>query len=312
MTSIAPSLMDAVPRPPGRADRSRLTRSMQPETSLVGREVELARLSSMLGSGAGRLVTVTGPGGVGKTRLASAVVASWTNVAMPAIVVELAPVRAHDLVMPTIALSFGLQVGTNDPVDSIVAMVGEGQYMLVLDNLEHVLDIAPAIADLIARCPGLVVLATSRAPLRIRAEQAFPLGPLSLPQGRRGVDDIEESAAARMFAERARAVSPTFAVDASNADADRLDLRSPRRSAAGDGAGRRSHPLSESGPVARPAGSSGHDVELARRSRSPPDTDGHTRLELRTAHRRRAAIAERGVRVRRRLRPRRTRPRVGQ
>ena len=217
------TLMNSVPRPAvgpaARGNASRFSSSMRAATTLVGREEELAQLLVLLASGAMRLVTVTGPGGVGKTRLASAIIASWPDAGVPPAVVELAPVRTADLVLPTIALSFGLQVGTTDPADSIVALVGDTAQLLVLDNVEHVLETAPAIADLIARCPGLVVLATSRAPLRIRAEQEFPLGPLSLPRRGSGVDTIDESSAARMFAERARAVSPTFVVDASNAGA---------------------------------------------------------------------------------------------
>ena len=109
------------------------------------------------------------------------------------------------------------------------------------------------------------MLATSRAPLRIRAEQAFPLGPLALPQGRRGVDHIEESAAARMFAERAGAVSPTFTVDASNADViASICARLDGLPLAIELAAAHIRYLSPA-QLLGPAGSSGSDVQLARR-----------------------------------------------
>ncbi len=195
------------------------TSSIQSPTSMIGREAELDQLLSMVTSGAHRLITITGPGGVGKTRLVSAFTAAASESGVQCVLVELAPVRASDLVLPTIALSFGLQVGTADPIDAIAAVLGDNPTVLVLDNMEHVIEAAPVVAELIARCPVLVLLVTSRSPLRIRAEQEFPLGPLAVPPVGSAAAIVDRSPAARMFAERARSVSPTFAIDDRNATA---------------------------------------------------------------------------------------------
>ena len=90
---------------------------------------------------------------------------------------ELASVPSVDLVLPTVARAIGLHAATGDLTAAIAAFLGDRAQVIVLDNLEHVLEIAPDIAALLSRCRGLVILATSRAPLRIRAEQEYPLAP---------------------------------------------------------------------------------------------------------------------------------------
>jgi predicted ATPase/transcriptional regulator with XRE-family HTH domain len=198
---VAPATPAAVPVPP---------------TAMVGREAELDAVTELLLEVGTRVVTITGPGGVGKTRLAWAVAARLVDAGRELVVVELGAVRRVDLVVPTIARGFGLETGSEDLIGSIAAIIGDRTPILVLDNLEHLLDAAPDLADLVQRSSGVTVLATSRAPLRIRAEREVPLGPLPIAAGD-DVGVVRASAAARMFADRARAVVPDFTIDRDNA-----------------------------------------------------------------------------------------------
>jgi predicted ATPase len=142
---------------------------------------------------------------VGKTALALDV-ARGVAADFPAgvAVVELAPVREARLVLPAIARALGVRQLSDPLVDGVTAFVGTRRQLLVLDNLEQVLDAAPDIGELLARCPGLVALATSRAALRIRAELDRPLDPLPVP-ARDDPSSVAESAAALVFLDRARA-----------------------------------------------------------------------------------------------------------
>lgn len=201
-----PARRAAVPRPPNR---------------LLGRDRELAEVVALLRSGVTRLVTLTGPGGVGKTRLAWEVAgALLADGDAEPVAVELAPLTSADLVLPTIARSIGLHAATGDLRSAVAEFLGDSAHVLVLDNLEHLRDAAPDVAELLGRCAGLVVLATSRAPLRIRAEQEYPLAPLALPVGD-DVDTVAWSPAGQLFADRARAVAPDFVIDQRTAPAVR-------------------------------------------------------------------------------------------
>ncbi|MFQ1002652.1 ATP-binding protein [Modestobacter sp. SSW1-42] len=170
-----------------------------PAVPLLGRDCERAELVRLLHGG--RLITITGPGGVGKTSLALDVARA---VGRPAAVVELAPVTSARLVVPTLAGALGLRQSGTPLLDAVVAHLAGRQLLVVLDNLEHLLDAAGDVAELLARAPGLTVLATSRAPLRVRAEHEYPLRPLPLP-GSGHPDDVGRSPAAQVFLDRARA-----------------------------------------------------------------------------------------------------------
>ncbi len=209
-------------------------------TSLVGRDQEVAALRDRLLADSVRLLTLTGPAGTGKTRLALAVAAA-TGAAFPdgRWLVDLTPVGAASGVLPAAVRTLGLQVGGEPSAEeSLRRFLREKRLLLVLDNLEHVLGAAPAVAALLDDCPGVAVLATSREPLRVRWERLYPVPPLGLPAapaaaaspagppatagaagGEAAVAAVLESPAVELFVQRARDVRPDFRLDAENAAA---------------------------------------------------------------------------------------------
>ncbi len=171
-------------------------------TTLVGRDAETTDIAGLLDSH--RIVTITGPGGIGKSRLALEVARGQLDRFSHGVyVIALAPVADAGLV----ASSIGdvLDVADAD-VDSLAARIGSGSTLLLLDNFEQVLLASRDIATLLQRCAGLKVLVTSQAPLRIAGERQYPLQPLDVRTGGSAVD----SAAGRLFVERAQAVDPGF------------------------------------------------------------------------------------------------------
>jgi predicted ATPase/DNA-binding SARP family transcriptional activator len=197
----------------------------EPLTSFVGRADDLARIDMLLATG--RLVTVLGPGGAGKTRLAVEAARRRADGFRDGVwLVDLASVTEPAKVGAAVVASAGLRGSAlfetanrvwadwRDDVDVLADRLHGRQILLVVDNCEHLIDaIAHLVSALLVRCPQLRVLATSREPLAVDGESLVPLGPLGLPGTGAGAEEAAAAPAVRLFAERAAAVRPDFTVD---------------------------------------------------------------------------------------------------
>ncbi|MFL5759553.1 MAG: ATP-binding protein [Thermomicrobiales bacterium] len=192
-------------------------------TSFVGREREAARVCALLRRHDVRLLTLTGPGGVGKTRLALAASATVAaDFADGARFVPLAAVRDHRLVAAVLARAVGVPELSALPfADQVRAAARDTEALLLIDNFEHVLSAAPLLTELLAVCPRLTLLVTSRERLRVSGERDAPVLPLSYPDPEHlpPLPEVAAMPAVRLFTERAQAIDPDFTLTADTAAA---------------------------------------------------------------------------------------------
>lgn len=191
-------------------------------TALLGRDADLQTLRAWLDDPFARLITVVGPGGVGKTRLALEIAHAVANERTARVgFVELAATRDPALVASAIVEALGLSDATAADLPQHVASVCDDHHpmLLVLDNCEHVLDAVPLVVNLLTSAPSLRLLATSRAPLRVRGERLYTLGPLDLRADIETVlpTDLAQMPAVHFFVERVRGVRPEFRLTSANA-----------------------------------------------------------------------------------------------
>ena len=188
-----------------------------PSSGFIGRETETRTIAELLEQDV-RLVTLTGPGGTGKTRLAIHVARGLLERFLNGVFfVSIAPSSTGAEVPSEIARALQVrEIGLHDVVDELAAHLRDKSTLLLLDNFEHVLDAAPAIATLLTRAPRLKIIVTSRAPLRISGEHEVPVAPLAVPEAGT-LEEIEASPAVALFLARARAVRGEFALGPDNA-----------------------------------------------------------------------------------------------
>ena len=210
---------DPVAREKSRA-RVRANLPAQP-TSLIGREREIREVKELLRRPDVSLVTLTGTGGTGKTRVAIQVAAGmFDEFADGVLFIGLAPLRNPNLVLTTAARVLDVPARRSETLGEDLARHLRGrELLLVFDNFEHVLAAGPSVADIAASAAGVKLLVTSRAPLRVSAERVYPIWPLETPDGDEDLERVLHCDSVALFEERAQAVRPDFALTAANAQA---------------------------------------------------------------------------------------------
>jgi predicted ATPase/DNA-binding XRE family transcriptional regulator len=210
---------DLIASVPTRGARTGGSALPAPPTPIIGREQDVGSIEAQFRQRETRLVTLTGPGGVGKTRLAVEVASQLTEAFPDGVTfVDLASLRGAHLVLPTIAQSLGLRPA--GPVhEALRTFLAPRRVLLLLDNFEHMLEAAVDVASLLESCPDLAILATSRAPLRLRAESERHVSPLRMPDTGSipRAESVGDAPAAQLFLQRAREASPELTLDHKNA-----------------------------------------------------------------------------------------------
>jgi len=205
----------------GKGDRYAGLPSNLPEaiTRIIGRGADLASLIELVRKH--RVVTITGPGGVGKTRMLIELGRQLASEFLEGIAfVTFADVAEPESVVPALADALDVKEAEGRTlIDGVVALIGDTAPLLLFDNMEQVVAAAPHVAELVERCPGLRIVTTSRTPLRIAAERDYALAPLAVPSvpDSTSTDSLLAFAAVALFVERARTVQPEFAVTNENA-----------------------------------------------------------------------------------------------
>ncbi|HZB86942.1 MAG TPA: BTAD domain-containing putative transcriptional regulator, partial [Gaiellaceae bacterium] len=204
--------------PPPRPPKGNLP---APPTPLVGRELELAAVTGLLRSPDVRLVTLTGTGGTGKTRLALEVARELAaDLPDGAVLVDLAPLAEPEEVVPTVARTLAVAESRGSTLESLKEALRDRGLLLFLDNFERVDDAAPVVSELLAAAPGVKALVTSRAVLRLSGEYEYPLPPLRVPdrEERRRLDVLARNEAVALFLSRAQAARHDFRLSAETAE----------------------------------------------------------------------------------------------
>lgn len=186
-----------------------VSRVLEPPTRLIGRDVDIERLTALLSTQ--RLITLVGPGGVGKTRLARRLGADYAATGLPATLIDLAAVREPMSIAPAVATALDVQQRQHGSVeDTLTEVLRDREQLVVLDNCEHVIGAVARLVDLLyTACPALWLLATSREPLGVPGETVYTLAPLAVADDDE-IDDLAASPAVQLFCERATAARPQF------------------------------------------------------------------------------------------------------
>ena len=283
------------------ADRRR-TNLPQVLTSFVGREREIAEIKQLLPST--RLLTLTGTGGIGKTRLALQAAAEVLDAYRDGIwFVDLAPLLDPALVPSALAQVLGVKEAVGQPLLATLCKHLRGkELLLVLDNCEHVIGASADLVDTLLRETARVsVVATSRESLRVASERTFPLGALPLPDPKASAAAIARCDAVRLFVDRARQHRPRFDLEVAAVAGGGADLRAARWAASGTGAGSGARSGAAGGRDRAPARPAFSVADEPRRAAATADAARDDRLELRAARSGGAAIVCATVGVRRRV-----------
>lgn len=212
-------LAGLIPTQPAVSDPADLNHNLPTQiTSFVGRQSEITAVKQLLRTS--RLLSLRGPPGTGKTRLAVQVASQLLDQYQDGVFfIDLAPISDPQLVLSTIAQEFDLKEAQNQPlIDTLIHHLHDKQMLVILDNFEQVIEAASLVSDILAACPGLKILVTSREPLHIYGEQEYPVPPLAVPEPSRPISlqEVAKYEAVELFSQRARAVQPGFTLSEGN------------------------------------------------------------------------------------------------